>query len=110
MACTESGAIVAVEVLVKQDEVAPIRVLLELSSSPVYRPATVLVPHKDASQPARDLLGHLVQRHSVPITRRTFDREVIAVIHVVLQQRPDDQRVHGHPVWPSPIRVAAEYA
>ena len=35
---------------------------------------------------------------------------VVAVVAVVLQQRPDDQRVDRHPDRAAPVRVAAEHA
>ena len=61
-------------------------------------------------QPAADLLGDLVERHLTPGARRTLDREVVAVVRVVLEQRPDDQRVDRHPDRPAPVGVAAEHA
>src|SRR6516165_9440783 len=59
MAGADTGPVVAMEVLVEQDEIAPMRILLELPGSPVHRSPAVLVPQEDAGQPARDLLGHL---------------------------------------------------
>src|SRR5262249_27480022 len=97
MARAEPGPVVPVEGLVEQDQISPVRVLLELPRAPVHGPVPVLAPQEDAAQPTPDLLGDLVQIHLPPRTRRTLDRELIAVEHVVLQQRPDDQRVHGHP-------------
>ena len=39
-----------------------------------------------------------------------FDLEVVAVVQVEVQQRPDDQRVHRHPDRAAPVGVAAEHA
>src|SRR6516165_11382989 len=44
MACAEAGPVVAVEVLVEQDEIAPVRVFLELPGSPVHLSPALLVP------------------------------------------------------------------
>src|SRR4051812_2290210 len=63
MAGAEPGAVVAVEVFVKQQQVAPVRVLLELCRRAVDRPAAIRVPREDAGQPSRNLLGNLIQRH-----------------------------------------------
>ena len=41
---------------------------------------------------------------------RALDLEVVAVVEVELQQRPDDQRVDRHPDRPAPVGVAAEHA
>ena len=39
-----------------------------------------------------------------------FDLEVVAVVQVEIQQRPDDHDVHRHPDRPAPVGVAAEHA
>ena len=49
MAGAEAGAVVAVEVLVEQDEIAPVRVFLELPRAAVDRPPAVLVAQEDAA-------------------------------------------------------------
>ena len=43
-------------------------------------------------------------------SRRTFDREIVSVVRVELQQRADDQAVDRHPDRAAPVRVAAEHA
>src|SRR5215471_383145 len=47
MARAEAGSVVAVEVLVEQDEIAPVRVLLELARSPIHRSPPVLASQED---------------------------------------------------------------
>src|SRR6516225_1756497 len=59
MAGTDAGSIVAVEVLVEQYRIVPVRILLELPRSPVDRPSAFLVAQEDAGQPPRDFLGDL---------------------------------------------------
>src|SRR4051812_43583357 len=110
MAGAEAGTIVAVKVLIEREVIAPVRVFLKLAGAPVDRPPARVVPQKDASQPALDLLGDLIQIQVPTGARGTFDREIIAVVGVILQQAPDDQGVYGHPDRPAPVGVAAEHA
>src|SRR6058998_1470091 len=110
VARAEAGPVVAVEVFVEQEIVAPVRVLLKLARSPVDRPPALAVPQEDAGQPARDLLGDLIEGHLPPGARGTFYGEIIPIVTVVLLQGPDDQAVDGHPDRPAPVGVAAEHA
>src|SRR5215510_4682627 len=63
MAGAEAGAVVAMKVLVEREVIAPVRVLLKRAGTPVDRPPAMVVPQKDAGQPAIDLLGDLIQIH-----------------------------------------------
>ena|SRR5215831_3922007 len=47
MARAEAGAIITMEILVKQDQVAPVRVFLKLPRAAVYRPPAIPVPEED---------------------------------------------------------------
>src|SRR6266704_960320 len=89
VARAEAGPVVAVEVLVEQEHVAPVRVLLKLARPPVDRPPAMAVPQEDAGQPAPDLLRDLIQGHVPPGARWTLDGELVAVVGVVLYQAPD---------------------
>src|SRR5215467_9021595 len=57
MARPEAGTVVAVEVLVEEDEVAPVRILLEFARSAVDGPPAVRVAQKDRRGAAHNLLG-----------------------------------------------------
>src|SRR5262245_60082673 len=103
------GAVVAVEVLIEQDEIAPVWVLLKLSRTAIDRPSAILIFQKDAGPPPRDLLRHLIQVHLPPRARGTFDGELIAVVGVILQQGADNQGVHRHPDRPAPVGVAPKH-
>src|SRR5215471_10677381 len=109
MAGAEAGAVVAVKVLVERQVITPVWVLLKRAGTPVDWPSAMVVPQKDADQPALDLLGDLIQIHLSARARGTFDREIIAVISVILQQAPDDQGVDGRPDRSAPVGVAAEH-
>jgi hypothetical protein len=60
---TEPGSVVPVEVLVKEDEVTPVRVVLENPCPAVDGTPPVAAAQERTRQPARELLGHLEQRH-----------------------------------------------
>src|SRR5262249_11105871 len=68
------------------------------------------IPQEDAREPAGDLLGDLVEIHLPAGAGGTFDGERVAVEDMVLEQRPDDQAVHGHPNGSAPVGGAAEHA
>src|SRR5262245_40248994 len=97
MAGTQAGAIIAVEVLVEQDEIAPMWIFLENARTPVNRPASTSVAEEDAGQTPREILGDLVQIHELAGAGRTLHLEVLAVVHEVVEQRADDQPVDRHP-------------
>jgi hypothetical protein len=59
VARAEAGPVVTVEIFVEQDQIAPVRVLLELPGSAIHRTPAILVSQEDAREAARDLLGHL---------------------------------------------------
>ena len=110
VAGAEARAVVAVEVFVEQDVVAPVRVVLELGDPAIDRPAPLVVAQEDARKPRRELLRHLEQVHHAARTGRAFDLECVAVVEVILRERADDQHVDRHPDRPAPVGVAAEHA
>src|SRR4051812_10087259 len=56
VARADAGAIVAVEILVEEDQILPVRVFLKLRRAAVDRAAAVVAPHEDTDQAARDLM------------------------------------------------------
>src|SRR6185295_8693294 len=93
MAGAQARAVVAVEVLVEQEEIAPMRIVLELPDVPVDRPSAILVAQKNAREPAAELFGDLIQGHVPAGARGTFDGETITVVGIVLEQGANDERV-----------------
>src|SRR5262245_65718587 len=98
------------EVLVEQDEIAPVGILLELRGCAINGAAPVAVAQEDTRQPARELFGNLIKRHLPSRASWTFDGEAIAVVGVVLKKGADNQPVDRHPDRPTPGGVAAEHA
>src|SRR5437773_411577 len=75
VARAEAGAVVAVEVLVEEDEVAPVRVLLELLAAAVDRAAAVAPAQEDVREAARELRGDLPQVQEPPRAGRELHLE-----------------------------------
>src|ERR1700722_1770977 len=69
----EAGAVVTVKVFVKQDQVAPVRIVLEFFRSPVNRPFAMRIAQERASEASLDLVSHFEERHVLPGPCRTFD-------------------------------------
>jgi hypothetical protein len=57
VAGAEAGPVIAVEVFVKQQAIAPMRIFLKLSGSSIDGAAAIFVSQEDVSQSARDLLA-----------------------------------------------------
>src|SRR5215471_7227095 len=109
VAGTEARSVVAVEVLVEEYVGAPQRIFLEHLNPAVDGTPAAGVPEKNAAQPPCELLCDLIEGHLLARSRRALDREVVAVVPVVLVQRANDQSVDRHPDRTSPVRVAAEH-
>src|SRR5687767_4180831 len=63
VARAEAGAVVAVEILIERNAIAPVRVLLELFRAAEHRPPPRRIAQEDALQAIGDLGGHLEERH-----------------------------------------------
>src|SRR5436190_10568293 len=107
MRCAESGAVVAVEVLVKCDQIAPVRVALHPLHPTEHRTSPVLA-HEQPDQTPRKLGRHLSEPQLPPRARRVLHEEDLTVVPVELLQRLDDEVVEGEPHRTAPVRVAAE--
>src|SRR6516164_444932 len=103
VARTKASPVVAVEVFVERDVIAPIRVFLKYLLASVDWTAAVFVFQEDAAEPARDFLRDLIKIHLVTGASRALDDKVVTVIGVVLQQRADDEHVDWYPDRAAPI-------
>src|SRR5256885_17203857 len=95
MARADPGAVVAVEVLVKQDQVAPVWVALELLGATVDRSPPVAAAKEDPREPPRQLGGHLPEVELRPRARGAVHRERVSV------ERSEERRVgkEGRSRW-----------
>src|SRR4051794_28969854 len=87
----ETRAVVAVEIFVEQDEVAPVRIVLKLCRSAVYRPVAVCVAQEHLFESPLDLARHFEESHSVTGTGRALYFEFVAVEAVQVQEAPHEQ-------------------
>src|SRR5215469_8125217 len=58
MACSQARTVIAVKIFVKEDVVAPVRILLELLRCSVNRPLAVRIAQEDTRSAPSDLLSH----------------------------------------------------
>src|SRR3974377_150430 len=84
------------------------RVIGESRVISVEGPDAVFVGQENAREPARNLLGDLLERQHSSRTNRTFDFELVAVKVMVALQSLDDQIFDREPDRTAPIRVPAE--
>src|SRR5204862_6411158 len=103
MTRAEPCAVIAMEVLIEQDMVAPVRILLKLLRAAVHWPAPSAVEKEDPRQAIRNLLGNLEEIHQFAGTRRAFDLEAIAVVRVEIQEPSDQAEIDGHPDGAPPV-------
>src|SRR5262249_17471656 len=104
VARTNTRSVVAVEVFVEEDQVAPVLVGLELLRATADGAAAVLVAQEDVVQAAGDLAGGLPERRGPAGAGGEFDAEVVAGEVVELLQRLDEQEVDGEPDRSAPVR------
>src|SRR5438093_579678 len=83
----KAGAVVAVEVLVELQIIAPVWITLELLTAAIDGASAILAFQKHVRETTRDLFGNLIQVHVPAGTGWTFDGEIVAVVVVVLQER-----------------------
>src|SRR5499426_3743748 len=94
VAGADASAVVTVEVLVEEDEVAPVRVALERVEATVDRAPAVGPPEEDAGEASRQLRRHVPERHRLPGSRRELHRELAPEEVVEALERLDDEEVH----------------
>src|SRR5262245_56350373 len=108
VACAQPFSLVAVEVLVKEDEVLPVRVLLEPGLVAMARAAALLVPKKDPRKTRGDLDGHVSEVHFPSGPRRALDDERISIEMVVALEGFNQEVVHGEPDGAAPVGVSTK--
>src|SRR5207237_49095 len=99
---------VAVEILVEQDQGAPVRVVGPARVIAVAGPASALVGQKNRGQAARQFAGNFMERQRISGAGRALDLEAVAVEVVVAFERLDEEIIDGKPDRSAPVRVAAE--
>src|ERR1700692_2462398 len=108
MAGAQASAGVAMEVLVKENQVSPMRVRLELLQVAEYRSVALFVTKKDDCHSARQLPCPYPQRLHVSRSSRELDFEIVTDIVVEFLQGLDQQKIHRKPDGATPVRIASE--
>ena len=85
----DARSIVAMEVLVEQNTIAPVRIFLKLLCAPENRPAARFIAEENAGEPPAHFSRYFKQVHHLPRTGRTLDFEGVSVIQIEVQQRPN---------------------
>src|SRR6266481_8519404 len=101
------GTGVAVEVLVKENQVAPMRVRLELFQVAEYGSMSLFITKKDICHPARQLTRHVPQSLHVSRSSWELDLEIVTEIVVELLQGLDQEKIYREPDWATPVRIAS---
>src|SRR6266481_3784146 len=110
VAGAEPRSVVTMEVFMEEDQIAPVRIVLELGGPSVNRPPSVGVAQERTGQSAGDFTGHFEQRQVPPRAGRTLNLEFIAVEAIQVQERADEQRIDGHPHGAAPVGIAPEHS
>ena len=76
MAGPDAGAVVAMEVLVKQQVVVPIRITLKFFGTTVHRPTAAFVAQKNPNQAIGDLMRNLEQINQLARAGWILDFEI----------------------------------
>src|SRR5215813_12642654 len=86
MAGPDPRAIVAMEVLVEEDQVLPVRIFVIEAISPMNRPTAILSFQEDPCHSTRKLGGDFPQSHHLPRPGRALDPEVVTEVVMELLQ------------------------
>src|SRR6266511_1600191 len=108
MAGADSAAGVAVEVLVEEDEVAPVRVPREPGVAAVARARAAPLRQEAARQPFGDLPGDLGEVQQPSGAYGAFDLQPAAVEVVIALERLDEEVVDREPDRTAPVGDASE--
>src|SRR5215469_16154281 len=98
----------AVEIFVKQHEIAPVGIIRVFPNVAMTRSGAILVRQEDTSEPAGKLTRDLLKGHHVSRAGRAFDLERFTVEQVITFQRFDHQEVNRKPNRTAPIRITTK--
>src|SRR5262249_23969403 len=78
MTCAQPGAVVAVEVFVEQNVVAPVGIVLELPGAAIHRAVSIFL-QKDSLQSLGNLSGNFEEAHLVAGASGTLNLEIVTI-------------------------------
>src|SRR6266852_9837490 len=108
MAGAYASAGIAVEVLVEEHQIAPVRVGLKPLQVPKHRAAALLIVKENARHAARQFARHFPKGHHLSRAGRELDLELVPEVVMKLLERLDQQVVHREPDRSTPVGVPAE--
>src|SRR5690348_15952873 len=103
----DARTVVAMEVLVEQDQIAPMRISLEFLLASVDRPP-IRVAQKNSYEPAGNISGHFPKTCVLTGIRGTLHPELIAKEVMKLLQRFHEKKIQRKPDRPPPIRISTK--
>src|ERR1700751_919822 len=105
MTCTYTPTCVAVDVLVKEDEIVPVGIGLELRNIAIHRPLALFITQKDFRKSARELGRYFRQRQHVSRAGGKFHFEIVPEVVMEFLQRFNQQIVHWEPDRSAPVGI-----
>jgi hypothetical protein len=106
--CSQAASVVTVKIFEEKQQVAPVRIALELFERSVHRATSLAVAQEDANQSALQFNADLLQVHPASGARRTLHSKTVTQEAVELPQRLDDQEIDRKPDGAPPVRVASQ--
>src|SRR5262249_4092697 len=97
-----------VEVFVKENEVAPMRVNREAAVRSVAGTASIFGAQEQSCKSPCQFFRHFSEIHQLAGTGWKFDTKIITVKVVIAFESLDQKIVQRKPNWAAPVRVAAE--
>src|SRR4051812_5764931 len=110
MARPDTRAIVAVEEFVEQDVVPPVGVALKFFGPPINRSPAVCIACERSDQTVSDFLADLKEVHQLAGSSRTLDPEIVSIVLIQIQERPDEHDVDRHPYRAAPVGVPPKHS
>lgn len=105
---TQPQAGFSVKVLVKEEQVPPVRISLEGAIYLESRAKSLAIPAKDIDKPFRDFIRRLPQSHPLASQGRGRNGEAVREVSMDLLQSPYQKIVQGKPDGSAPVGIAAE--
>src|SRR6266403_2825251 len=108
MARADPRAIVTVEILVKRDEILPVRVGLKFLRAAENRPAAVFVAEKNPRESMGNLTRDFPEVEHLAGPCRALDLVAVTKKEMKFLQRFNEQKIHWEPDRSAPIGIAAK--
>src|SRR6266568_1023864 len=98
--------VIAVEVFVEQQQIAPVRIVLEFLYTTMNWPATGFIPQENVGQAAGKFRCYFIQREQLARACRKLHFQLVSIEVVEYFERLDNQVVEWEPDRPSPVGIS----